>query len=844
MDYLLEEREKLIKQEIEKNKLHGVANTEAREKIVAKHILSLRVADISCGSGHILLSAARRIADRYASLLEESDLPSPTGTRHAIRLVIRNCIYGVDKNPLAVELCKVSLWLEAHNPGEPLNFLDHHIKCGDSIVGLAHRDELENGIPDEAFKTLSGDEKEIASALLKKNKAERKSREDKTAGVQLTTADSIENTVHENITEYHTLSKMPENTPDEIQAKQKAYKKFINGKGYTWLKAMADLQMAQFFIPKTTANKDKLITDADFRTMLSGYAGWQSPKTALATMIAMERKFFHWFLEFPEVFNEGGFDCILGNPPFLGDKKLKNAFGEQYLEYCRYYYFPAGITDLIVYFLRRIFGVLKIKSFLSIIATNTVSQGDAKDGGLDIVVAQGGDINFAINSIKWPGKAEVVVSLLAIFKGKFLHKKYVGHNVVDSISTLLREGNANENAFLLFKNQDKSFIGNYVLGTGFILDNDEANNLIRNNPKNVECIFPYLNGDDLNSSPNQKANRWVINFYDLSEEESRIKFPTCFGIIEDRVKPERLMKADKASREKWWQHARIRPKLYHAISNNDKVLVIAQVSKTVAFSFVNINQIYDSKLIVLAFDNFYYFAILQSNFHYNWAWKYCTTMKNDLSYTPEKILETFPFPENTTQAITQQLEQIGEQYHEHRRLLMLSMQLGLTKTYNAFHAKEIQAGTTTASLQSLNKQAIEKQGGKEVWNLWNHLQKTQGVCNIEEAIEGIVKLRAKHVQMDNAVLEAYNWQDIQLKHDFYEVEYLPDNDRVRYTIHPEARKEVLKRLLQLNHKIHEEEMKALPEVVKKKTPAKKKSANNEVGEPEAGYGNLFTETEE
>ncbi|WDN90837.1 hypothetical protein BuS5_03808 [Desulfosarcina sp. BuS5] len=142
-----------------------------------KALLSIKVCDVACGSGHILLNAARRIGAELAKVRTGEDQPSPAPLRLAIRDVIKSCIYGVDKNRLAVELCKVSLWLEAHNPGEPLNFLDHHIKCGDAIVGLAYKEELENGIADEAFKKMPGDDKDIRAALAKRNKGERKSAE-------------------------------------------------------------------------------------------------------------------------------------------------------------------------------------------------------------------------------------------------------------------------------------------------------------------------------------------------------------------------------------------------------------------------------------------------------------------------------------------------------------------------------------------------------------------------------------------------------------------------------------------------------------------------------------------
>ncbi|MEZ4644862.1 MAG: hypothetical protein R3E31_19385 [Chloroflexota bacterium] len=138
---------------------------------------ALRVADISCGSGHILLAAARRIATALATVRTGEEQPSPAAFRGAVRDVIRECIYGVDLNPLAVELCKVALWLEAHNPGEPLNFLDHHIKCGNAIVGYVRPEDVgERGVPDEAFTTMPGDDKKVAAALRQRNKAERKQR--------------------------------------------------------------------------------------------------------------------------------------------------------------------------------------------------------------------------------------------------------------------------------------------------------------------------------------------------------------------------------------------------------------------------------------------------------------------------------------------------------------------------------------------------------------------------------------------------------------------------------------------------------------------------------------------
>lgn len=799
----------------------GIGRIQLQERA----LLSLKVADVACGSGHILLSAARRIALELARVRTGEDQPSPLSNRIALRDVIKNCIYGVDKNPLAVELCKVALWLESHSPGEPLGFLDHHIKCGDSIVGLAHREELEKGIPDEAFKTLPGDDKDIASTFLKKNKGERRLREREDSGVQLTMTATMENTVQEAMAEYRTLSQLPERTPEEIRVKEKSYRKFLDSKGYTWLKAMADTQVAQFFISKTQANKPYLITDADYRTMLRGYAGWQNQQTARAVAVAQEKRFFHWFLEFPEVFAAGkhlerskgskgnGFDCILGNPPFLGDRRLREAFGEEFLEWIRFYFSEGATIDLVAYFFLRINSLIKSKGFQSLISTNTIAQGKAREFGLEKIITCGSMLNHAVKGMKWPGLAAVEVSLITIYKGNWKGKLYLNGKETIKISPFLDEADNTGTPFPLFLNEGKSYQGSIILGMGFILEPEEAKKLIYLNNKNTDVIFPYINGDDLNSNPNQKPSRYVINFFDWSEQKASA-FWEPFNLLTEKVKPERWKNPADESYP-YWFHWRPRNEMYNKIKNKKRILLSCRVSKYVNQSFVDVGAIYDVATSVVIRDENWEYAFLQSSLHQHWAWKYGSTMKFDIRYTNRDCIDTFPIPEHLDDRTSGILNKIGEAYHEHRRILMLKMQLGLTKTYNAFHAPEIKPGITTAILQGKDKKAIEKQYGKEVWNLWNHLQKTPGTCSIEEAIAGIVRLRELHVEMDNAVLEAYGWATdsehgpaIQLRHDFYEVDYLPENDRIRFTIHPDARREVLKRLLELNHKIHEEEVRA------------------------------------
>jgi hypothetical protein len=839
LDYLLEDRKKIITDHIARQKLTGANFRSQREELLKQHIYTLKVCDIACGSGHLLISGARRIAEVAACIVEEEEQPNPKAFQTAKRNAILNCIYGVDKNPLAVELCKIALWLEAYVPGQPLNFLDHHIKCGDAIVGLAHRSELENGIADEAFKTLPGDDKDVAKIFRDQNSKERKISAAKSLDYKVEFEKTTVNSVHETMAEYKTFNRLPETTPDEIEQKARAYRRFIDGKGFSFLKAMADTQVAQFFVPKNVANKDLLMTDAEFRRILTGHQGWQDRKVAKAQSVALPNRFFHWFLEFPEVFNEGGgFDCVLGNPPYIAARDMKDKVGECSQLFIKSNYLPNfNKSDIVAFFFVRDFSILNTIGFISLIATNTISQGDTRKTSLEVIVDNNGIINFAKKSIPWPGKANTTVSLISINKGFSHLKATLDSKSVNIISANL-EGSDTPTlrAIPLYKNKNITSIGSQLTGEGFKLSAEDANNYVLKSNKNSEVLFPFLTGDDINSNFNIESNVWVIDFMNLDISESE-KYKELFSLIELKVKTERENGNDERGRKIWWQHLRNRIDIYTRIRKKQYTIINAVVSKYPILIRYSPFTVFSNKITIFDIDNIQE-TILYSSLYHEWVYKQSTTMgASTINYGTIECFETFPFPQNLTTSQEQKLEQIGEEYHEFRRQLMLKMQLGLTKTYNAFHAKEIQESRAkNQDLEGLDKKAMEKQYGKEVWNLWNHLQKTENACSFEEAVADIIHLRELHVEMDEAVLEAYGWNltpspspqgegsksGISLRHDFYEVDYLPENDRVRYTIHPEARKEILKRLLELNHKIHAEEVEmGLWE--KKKTTAKKAS---------------------
>jgi hypothetical protein len=270
-------------------------------------LLAIRVCDPACGSGHFLLAAARRLGRELARIRAGDDEPAPAQFRHAVRDVIRRCIFGVDLNPLAVDLCKLALWIEGHAAGLPLSFLDHHIRCGNSLVG-ATRDLAAQGIPDEAYRPIHGDEKGIAAELRKRNRAERDAYTRDRAVQERMFADEPTDTPLARA--LAALDDLPDESVAAVRARAARYADLRQA--HRRERARYDLWTAAFFQPLTRANAPWVPTSADVID-----ADPTSQKALLAGGLAQEIGFFHWELEFAQVFaDRGGFDVVLGNPPW------------------------------------------------------------------------------------------------------------------------------------------------------------------------------------------------------------------------------------------------------------------------------------------------------------------------------------------------------------------------------------------------------------------------------------------------------------------------------------------------------------------------------------------------
>lgn len=274
-------------------------------------LLALTVCDPACGSGHFLLSAARRLADEVAlhraATEREGGAPTPSDYRHALRDVVSRCIYGVDKNPMAIQLAKTALWLEAYSPDRPLSFVDHHLRVGDALLGVLDPKVLENGIPDEAYTALSGDDKAMAGALKKQNKADLKSWRNIASGDWVTPARYAAQVV--------SADSLDDATPEHIAAKRQAWQAADAEAHRSTFARLADTYVAAFLAPKRT--------DTSAAVPLSGYL-WgvlsEQPVNAdvesATQALCRQHSVFHWWLAFPQVVARGGFSVMLGNPPW------------------------------------------------------------------------------------------------------------------------------------------------------------------------------------------------------------------------------------------------------------------------------------------------------------------------------------------------------------------------------------------------------------------------------------------------------------------------------------------------------------------------------------------------
>ena len=766
-------------------------------------ILDLKICDPAMGSGAFLVEACRQLGDElvkawYAHDLVPTDIPPDEDeVLYARRLIAQRCLYGVDKNDMAVDLAKLSLWLVTLAKDHAFTFLDHALRHGDSLVGLTRRQII-------GFHWEPKKQKQFGEDLIQK-------RLDKATEARAKILNARED--------------VPYRDQESRLALADEALDVVRLTGDACVSAFFDPFMSRKALVAGASGREKTPTNRDrearceelFGQVSDWYASGHdinkrgSIAEAAAALGRGEHPIpaFHWEIEFPEVFSRAspGFDGFVGNPPFLGGTRISEVSGMPYFQYMVTAFPPCEHhCDLVAYFLRQAYRQLRATGCFGLIATNTVSQGDTREGGLATLIREGGHIYSARRRFRWPGQAAVIVSVVHVRKGGSVAECRLDGATVARISAYLMNGSADDSPMRLRQNPYFS-LGSKIYGQGFLFADDDPNctplaikdAILASHTDWNNRIRPYLIGEEINSHPLQQPQRFVVNLSDLQTEDQLDEFPELRDIVVEKVRPVRMVLGNNPNntplKKRWWAFQAHRPELYQQLERQHRVLCVSRVGQAMAFALVPADIVFSEQVVVFALESYAAFALLQSRPHESWARFLGSSMKDDLRYTPSDCFETFPFPPNWADSC---LNECGRQYYEFRAQLLVEQDEGLTKTYNRFHDP--------------------------------HEKSTE-----------IEHLRELHEAMDRAVLKAYGWDKLakDARCEFlldYEEE---DEEEVwsqrsdvskrkkrkpwRLRWPDDFRDEVLARLLELNEQRHQEELLIGEQTTKAAKVVKKKS---------------------
>jgi hypothetical protein len=698
----------------------GPLDTLDRNKWVLRpstDLFALRIADIAMGSGAFLVAACRFLADRVVEAWEiEGDVEATRALAQrtegaadtevegaplrARRLVAEHCLYGVDVNPLAVEMAKLSLWLVTMDRERPFGFLDDRLVCGDSLLGVSSMDQLE---------TLHLDP--IAGRRLREGRLDYSS--------------NWRNTLAGAADTRRRITATPVVTVRDVEHKMRLLDQARSATGALTLVADAltgaGLQAAtrpvgqgnevfaglEIGIWAFEANGDTSVLDQYGAAVQAGLPQGKEARRPL-----------HWPLVFPEVFADAsltGFDAIVGNPPFLGGNKISGALGTDYLKGLQAWdgHSVRGACDLAARFLLRADALLGARGQLGYVTTNTVVEGATLKVGLLELEGRGWTVRRGTSPHPWPSASanlsivEVWASKTDVTANPVLDGEPVPRLGVD-LEPYLREKGRPES---LGENDGIVFQGSNILGLGFTMAPEEARIFLSEDQRNSEVLFPFVIGADLNRRPDSSASRWVINFRDWPLEKAEM-YPALITRTRELVKPARDRNKRAQRRDYWWRYGERAQDLYEAIDGLEHVLAISFVGNTLLPVRVPTRPVFSHACGVFALDDYASLALLSSSTHQVWVIRYTSTMRTDIRYAPSDVFLTFPRPGSTSN-----LYELGETFHNERRRLMLDRAVGLTRLYNQVHDRAV----TDAA---------------------------------------IARLRELHKEIDMAVLSAYGWADL------------------------------------------------------------------------------------
>jgi hypothetical protein len=725
----------------------------------AAELLDLKICDMAMGSGAFLVQVCRWLAERVveawegaerqgAAISADGEVLEKAGGRDLLppgreerlsfarSLVAERCIYGVDINPMAVELAKLSLWLVTLAKGRPFGFLDHNLRSGDSLIGITSIDQLENFHLDPVrgkslHHTLFDPRHEIRVAV--------------TRALEL--RQRLRATRIRDIEDVRAMTRLDEEAKAVLRRPELA----------------ADLLVGA--VVATASMPDKVL-DERLVVLADELAGAMATAASKLRLEAEARRLLdlecperlqsrhplHWAVEFPEVFvrERPGFDAIVGNPPFLGGKQMPTFLGPRYCMTLKTFFtMSTGAADLIAYFFRRAFSLLRSSGHFGLIATKSISETATRKVGLDQICTEGGEICSATTNVPWTGTAAVVVSWVHISRGNWNGSRLLNGSATSLITSSLSA----ELDFAAARRLDHGVAyseGTKLYGDSFVRSREEADLLVVSNPGLKRFLRAYVNGDVLNGPAHLLGTFAAIDFGDLDEGEIH----GCDQILAElkrTVGRERANQTRQIHESRPWLHWDKRTAFFRGARKLDRILATVIVSQHLAFSFVDPKHLFAHGIKLFADRRATLFACLQSGIHEAWVRAVSSKLGQSNRYSTSTSFDTFPL---LAEALgSPELERTGERYHKHRAEIVSATGEGLTKIYGRLH-------------------------------------------NASDVSPEVCRLRNAQQELDEAVAAAYGWKHLDLTRQFQQT---PSG--VRFLFRDDVKYELCDRLLALNQRL-------------------------------------------
>ncbi|WP_194829025.1 DNA methyltransferase [Nocardia sp. XZ_19_231] len=699
---------------------HQTADRDAWRLVSSEDILELRIADIACGSGAFLVAAARYLGKRLVEAWRYQGAAIGTAHDlevHAIRLVVAKCLYGADINGMAVEMCKLSLWLVSLDPKLPFSFVDDKVLHGNSLLGLTDIRQLkcQNIYPVDDQMVLSNLDIDDVLAKAARLRVDLASEIDDRDPQRSATAKRRQ------WRQYQQLTKTLSEVADGIVA---AGLRLGAKRGKPLREAYQNLAAA---IGDAFPDDGQ---EAD-RTMLDNILA--AGLTPAADTDYTRWKPLHWVIAVPHVIERGGFDAIIGNPAFLHSKKITTAYGKNYRDFLQGVLARgvAGDADLAAYFLLRQSSLLSPTGVIGIVVAKSIMQSHTKIVGLDQVMSSGAQLTDVSDTFDWgPGGASVSVVKLWITKNKNASRSRV----------LVGEPKPPQGILPV-----RAYVGTYPNGDGFRVSSQRARAWLKMHPELRTRLFPYIRAAEVTQGDPALPHEYLIDLDGLSEDEARRMEPLWTHLY-DHQRPWRQSSLAKGKGDRrWWDFEGSAKALYGELRGLDRAIAIPRNSNLLMPRWIPASTRVDMGVIVFPTADLSTYAQIASSLHYHWTLSFGSTTRNDPSYAPRRLSNTFPWMVDCSHI------DAAERF--------------------------------SAALENL----CRRLGGlRPVMNAFN---------DIGHQTSEITSLREQFVELDSEVLDMFGWSDIKPAYDVRE-----RNNLKRFTMDSTSRDEILYRLLKENHR--------------------------------------------